>query len=67
MNSELEQRLITKIRQLPECRILEIEDFVDFLARRTVDKSLVQALGKLSESSFAKVWDNDEDSVYDQL
>ncbi len=47
MNSELEQRLISKIHQLPEYRVLEIEDFVDFLARRMVDEPLVEVMEKL--------------------
>jgi hypothetical protein len=29
-------------------------------------KKLVQSAMKLSEDSFAKVWENDEDAIYDQ-
>jgi hypothetical protein len=31
------------------------------------DQSLRQAAAKLSEPSFAAVWDNEEDAVYDDL
>lgn len=34
MNVDLEQRLIAKIRQMPIQRILEVEDFIDFLNYR---------------------------------
>lgn len=34
MNLEVEQRLIEKIRNLPSQRVLEVEDFIDFLNQR---------------------------------
>ena len=40
MNVEIEQRLLEKIRQMPIQRILEVEDFIDFLSHRDgVDSS----------------------------
>jgi hypothetical protein len=59
------ERLIEKIRDLPPERVAEVEDFVDFIAQRG-ERRLVQAATKLSENSFRQVWDNEEDSVYDQ-
>ncbi len=41
-------------------------DLLDFLAERE-ERKLVQAATKLSEKAFEKVWDNDEDSVYDEV
>lgn len=69
MNSEVEQRLIEKIRQMPRDRVLEVEDFVDFLNHRHPQSapSLTQVATEVSEPSFAKVWDNSEDAVYDHL
>lgn len=69
MNLELEQRLIAKIRQMPIQRILEVEDFIDFLNHRDSQPtpSLTQTAAEVAEPSFAKVWDNPEDAVYDQL
>lgn len=77
MNLELEQRLIEKIRQMPIQRILEVEDFIDFLnhrdsvasplERHPSSPSLTQIAAEVAEPSFANVWDNPEDAVYDQL
>ena len=60
------EELIEKIRSLPPERIAEVEDFIDFIAQRD-ERRLVQAVTKLSEDAFSQVWDNEEDSVYDQL
>jgi hypothetical protein len=58
------EELIEKIRDLTPEEIAEIEKIVDFFAQQ---HRLVQAATKLSEDSFSQVWDNEEDSVYDQL
>lgn len=60
------EKLIEKIKNLSPERVAEVEDFVDFIAQRD-ERRLVQAATKLSEDSFREVWDNEEDSVYDQL
>lgn len=65
--SATEQVLIEKIRQLPPQRLAEVEDFVDFLRTREDERRLAQAAARASEASFAAVWDNDEDAVYDRL
>ena len=62
MNSE---ELIEKIRNLPPERIAKVEDFIDFIAQRD-ERRLMQAAARLSEDAFNQVWDNEEDSVYDQ-
>ena len=62
----LHEELIEKIKNLPPERVAEVEDFVDFIAQRG-ERRLVQAAAKLSEESFAQVWDNEEDAAYDQL
>jgi len=61
------QALIQKIEQLPPQRLAEVEDFVDFLRSREDDQRLTQAAAKAGEASFAAVWDNDEDAVYDRM
>ncbi len=58
--------LIEKIKQLPPQRIAEIEDFVDFIAQKE-ERKLVASATKLSEKAFEKIWDNDEDAIYDEL
>ena len=60
------EKLIEKIKNLSPERVAEVEDFVDFIAQRD-ERRLVRAAMKLSEDSFREVWDNEEDSVYDQL
>lgn len=62
-----EQELIDKIRELPPERVAEVEDFVDFLRGRDDDRRLTRQMMKLSEPSFARVWDNPEDADYDRL
>lgn len=62
-----EQVLIEKIRQLPPLRLAEVEDFADFLRARESEQRLTVAATKASEASFATVWDNDEDAVYDRM
>jgi len=59
--------LMEKIRSLPPDKTAEVEDFVDFLARREEDRQLTWAAMRLSEDAFRKVWDNPEDAAYDQL
>ena len=65
----IEQRLRAKIRKLSATKVLEIEDFIDFLYERESqsDANLTLAATKLSEATFAKVWNNPEDAAYDRL
>ena len=62
-----EQALIEKIRALPPERVSEVEDFVDFLFQRDMDRHLIRAAARLSEEAFRKVWDNTDDADYDRL
>ncbi len=62
-----EQILIDKIRQLPQQRLAELEDFIDFLRTRDADRRLAQAAAGASAASFAAVWDNAEDEAYDRM
>jgi hypothetical protein len=59
--------LIEKIQALPAERIAEVEDFVEFLALREQERSLVRAASVASAPAFAAVWSNPEDDVYDAL
>ena len=58
--------LLEKIKSPPLERQAEVEDFVEFL-RLKEERQLKQAALKLAEISFANVWDNPEDSVYDSV
>ena len=59
--------LLTKIAALPEERIAEIEDFVDFISLRERQRALARAAAGVSAPAFAVVWNNPEDDVYDAL
>jgi hypothetical protein len=62
-----EQDLFEKIRALPEEKIAEVADFVDFLHHWEANRRLVQAASLISEAALRKVWDNDDDADYDLL
>ncbi len=65
--SNQKRTLLDKLDQLPPERVAEVEDFVDFLRGRDLERNLTQAAGKVSEASFKKVRDNTDDAAYDQL
>ena len=67
ITTQQEQSLIEKIRGLTPEKVAEVEDFVDFLCQRNIDRRLTQAATKLSEKAFQKVWDNPDDADYDKL
>ena len=56
-----------EIDRLPEDILAEVFDFIQFLESKKDKTLLTKASQKLSEVSFKKVWDNDEDAVYDSL
>jgi hypothetical protein len=59
--------LMEKIRALPPERISEVEDFVEFLAARERERSLVRAASAASAPTFEAVGSNPEDDAYDAL
>ena len=61
------ERVIDKIRQLPQERLAEVEDFVDFLTQRAAEREAVAAVARAAEPAFAAVWDNPDDAAYDRL
>lgn len=66
-NNLLEQRILEKIRQLPLEKVVEVEDFVDFLSQGDMERQLSLAATRLAEPAFQKVWGNLDDAVYDNL
>lgn len=65
----MEERLLDKIRKLSSDKIIEVEDFIDFLYKRQTDaeQNLTIPTTRISEASFSKVWDNPEAVEYDNL
>jgi hypothetical protein len=59
--------LIEKIEALPAERIAEIEDFVDFIHLREQERALTRAAAAAKAPTFAAIWSNPEDDVYDAL
>lgn len=66
MQSQLEY-MLEKLEHLSPERLAEVEDFIDFLNHRDQDKRLRQDLTQASEDSFSKIWNNDDDAIYDTL
>jgi hypothetical protein len=61
------EALMTKIRTLPVERIAEVADFIDFIAAREQERVISRAAAAVSEPTFAAVWSNPEDDVYDAI
>jgi addiction module RelB/DinJ family antitoxin len=59
--------LINKIGALPPDRQSEVGDFVEFVQQREELRSLRRDFAETSEPAFAKVWDNPQDAIYDDL
>ena len=59
--------LIEKIEALPDERIAEIENFVDFIRLREQERALTSAAAVASVPAFAAIWSNPEDNIYDAL
>lgn len=56
-----------EIERLPEHYLSEIYDFIQFLEIKEEKERIIRASRELSRKSFEKVWDNEEDAVYDSL
>ena len=62
-----QKALLDKIATLPEERIAEVEDFVDFLRLKEEERQLRRAVTAASAPAFTAVWDNPDDDVYNAL
>ncbi len=59
--------IINEIDKLPENLLAEILDFIQFLENKKEKSLFAKASQELSTVSFQKIWDNEEDAVYDSL
>lgn len=57
----------SEIEKLPENLLEEVFDFIQFLETKREKGLLAKASQEISRVSFEKVWDNEEDAVYDSL
>ncbi len=63
----LVETMVKKLDHMSPERLAEVDDFIDFLIQRDRDTQLYKDFAQASESVFEKVWDNDDDAVYDSL
>ena len=56
-----------EIDKLPENLLAEVLDFVQFLETKGEKYLLVRASQEVSATSFQKIWDNEQDAIYDSL
>jgi hypothetical protein len=56
-----------EVERLPESVLTEVLDFIQFLELKQEKHLLAKASQKLSETSFEKIWSNEEDAVYDNV
>jgi hypothetical protein len=61
-----ERSLIRRLPSLPREKVVEVEDFVEFLAQRE-GRQLTQATANLAEKAFCRIWNNPADAAYDRL
>ena len=67
MQSLKQEQILIKLKRLSPSRLAEVADFIDFLQQRDQERQLQQDYAKTSEAACNKVWDNDDDTVYDNL
>jgi len=60
----LVKNTIGKIEQLPTTRVQEVNDFVEFIIRRTDDAMITEGLQQLSSISHAYNFLHDEPDLY---
>jgi hypothetical protein len=64
----LDKELIKKeIDKLPEDILAEVFDFIRFLESKRERDLLIKSSQGLSTTSFQRIWDNEEDAVYDKV
>jgi hypothetical protein len=56
-----------EIDKLPEDVLGEVLDFIQFLETKRERDLLARSSQALSASSFQRIWDNEEDAVYDTV
>jgi len=61
------ERLTGKIQTLSSAQLAEVERFIESLQDWQRDREFARAVTALSAPSFASVWNNPEDDVYDAL
>ena len=63
----VKELLYQEIEKLPDSFAPDIMDYIMFLGNKAEKIELTKQVQALSETSFSKIWDNEEDSIYDTL
>ena len=58
--------MINNISLLPDFRLKEVSDFVDYLLKSYEDKKITEGIMKLTSKSKSLDFLNDEDDLYDE-
>ncbi|MBZ9787862.1 hypothetical protein LB456_10385 [Psychroflexus sp. CAK57W] len=58
------EQALGKMKQLPDSKILEINDFVDFLTSKMEDEMLLDNIQRLSSESTSFDFLNEEEDLY---
>lgn len=61
------EHIFDKLKKLPPERIIEVEDFIDFLNDRRQDRAITHTAQRIAEPVLTQIWDNAEDAVYDAV
>ena len=61
------ESMYSKLSHLSENKLVEVNDFIDFLISKKEEAHLRELYSKASLSTFAQTWDNEEDEVYNEL
>ncbi|MGB8319917.1 MAG: hypothetical protein WCE54_17425 [Ignavibacteriaceae bacterium] len=57
-------KTINKIRQLPDIKIKEVDDFAEFLLSKIDDRIILEGIQKLASDSRAFSYLKDEEDLY---
>lgn len=63
----VKERIKKEVEKLPENLLSEVLDFIQFLENKREENAIAKSCQELSAASFRKIWDNDEDAVYDNV
>jgi len=63
----VKEMIKNEIENVPDEILVEVFDFIQFLIYKQEKENLANSAQLRSEKSFEKVWDNEEDAIYDNL
>jgi hypothetical protein len=58
------ENTINKLKQLPDLKIKEVNDFVEFLSNKIDDKILLEGIQKITNDSKSFAFLNDDEDIY---